>query len=447
MKIFRYLWAAMLISVNYSYADLRPISDEDLGSLTGQALFKLTETPSETDNDIVFSRLTMGLKIEMNSTIEELSLGTFYRQDGVQASVGRTYGVKSIFDSTPNVSSICHYDGRFCDNDIGNFTEWNCTVSECGGIQADPHSNNASPFQVGALVYGNLIGLSGGDKLLAALAQVVNKDGYAYNQPFSNSTLFPSGFEYTSGTDVKLRDVSMGRILNVDGKEIIEDFVIEKPFVEFAYDDATAVRKIVGVRIGFGTATGTQGNAIDVISGFVKPVVTATADATIGKATFSFAPYLGGVRTPGYIDPSKTQLVGGCDGSSDPLGIVCGSVDSAEKIAEASPQAQLFPLQSLKMENSPTFWLSFQSQDVKYNKEKVVRNGESVEYEYEVAKAGAWMNIGALSVQANGSDVDLSQLSNYTGVLADTSKPLHADNYYAANPISARYTDAYFNRL
>jgi hypothetical protein len=393
-----------------TYAELMPIDDDALGELSGQALFKIEENDSQAKpGEVSFTRLTMGLKIEINSTIDEVVLGRYHRNNGQDCTSG----------------------GRFCTNNNPtntNFKKWNCTVSECGGIVSD---GGKDPFAAGALVYGDLIGLSGGEKLAAALAGIIGSDYYAYGKSF-NSNIFPSGFERTTDADIRLRDVTMGRVL---GDNTLEDFIIEKPFVEFAYEGTGASRKIIGTRIGFGKATGTQGNAIDVISGFVQPVVTAKADIGLGStAVFGFAPYLGGVRTPGYISPdnTKTKIVGGCSSAGLLGGVICDSVDTAEEIAKASPQAQLFPLQQLKMEGSPTFWLSFQSKDVTYNSETV----GSQTFNYEEAKAGAWINIGALLPA--GTNITHEQ-ANFTGVVAQTTKPLHPDNYFTANPNSAKY--------
>jgi hypothetical protein len=171
-------------------ADMVSMDDSELGNTAGQALFKLEENVSTTDSDITFNKLTLGLKIETNITIDEVSLGTFYRQDG----------------------NTCTEAGRFCTNDTGSYTQWNCTVSECGGITVDANNNNESPFQAGALVYGDLLGLSDSEKGAAAFASILG-DPYSNNVSFNDDSIFTSGFEYTQDTDVHIRDLTMGRVI------------------------------------------------------------------------------------------------------------------------------------------------------------------------------------------------------------------------------------------
>jgi hypothetical protein len=401
-----------------SIAELTALSDDDLGKLTGQALLKINETASTIagQEDMTFTRLTLGLKIEINSTIDEISLGNYYRQPG--NTCGDT-------------------GGRFCDNTAaGNkYNAWNCSVSTCGGI-TDDHGNN--PFSASAVVYGDLLELTGGEKTAAAWGAITG-DHYASSKPFTDSNIFPSGFERTTGVDLKLRDVTLGRVIeNADGTQTLEDFTMEKPFIEFAYDSSTGVKQVSGLRIGLGTSTGTQGNAIDVLSGFVQPVVTASAEVSFlgipGRGDFTFAPYLGGVRTPGYIHTTKT-IAGGCTPSGVLGSTVCDKVSTGADIAESSPQAQLFPLQGLVMEGSDNVWLSIQSKDINY--EPDTKNG--LTYNYETAKAGVWFNLGALSIYEGGRRLEINELTAATGVTANTTQPKHPDNYFAANPNNVKY--------
>tara|TARA_B100000446_G_scaffold187644_1_gene217522 strand:+ start:210 stop:1544 length:1335 start_codon:yes stop_codon:yes gene_type:complete len=411
-----------------SFADLSPLSDgalsdEALGQVSGQALFKIEETQSSFagQEDISFTRMTLGLKIEMNVNIEEIALGTFYRQPG------------NSCDGT--------FTGRFCDNSVGDFSNWNCSESTCGGI-TDDHGEN--PFSASALVYGDLLGLSTAEVQAATWGSLTG-DHYASSVMFTgdpdknSADYFPSGFERTEGTDIKLRDVTFGRVIeNSDGTQSLEDFVIEKPFIEFVHDDSSGIRKIAGLRVGFGSSTGTQGQAIDVVSGFIQPVINATASATLiglsGTGEFTFAPYLGGVRTAGYIDPNKT-IAGGCTPSGIIGGVVCGNVETAALIAEASPQAQLFPLQNLTLDDSPNVFLSIQSQDINY--ESDTRDG--LTYNYETARAGVWFNLGALSIYEGGRQLGIDELTAATGISGNTSQPRHPDNYFAAHPNSLKY--------
>lgn len=431
-------------------ADLSPLSDDEMSTHTGQALLKIDETaPLAGQADISFTRLTLGLKIEVNQTIDELVIGRYHRDPGTS----------------------CHERGRFCDNTGQPFKKWNCSASECGGFTKDifPDGQERNPFSASAVVYGDILNLSVGDQLGAVFGALLPGQGEgAYNggKPFTDASIFPSGFEHTTDTDIRLRDVSLGRVVHVDenGQRDIngsfrklEPFVIERPFVEFAYDNSNPdVRKIAGLRIGFGSATGSQGNAIDVLTGFVKPVVTARAKVLGGLGEllglvgeFNFAPYLGGVRTPGYIDAEKSHA-GLCEGS----GIICDKVGTGTDIAHASPQAQLFPLQNVALNDSPSFWFSFQSQAVQYASDKVNKDTGEYEIVYEEAQPGAWINLGALGLNrkdsngvyqpldfnakktVDGNEVplhDLNLLSQISGFTANTQQPKHPDNYFGAN--------------
>lgn len=452
----------LLVLSTTSTADLtslsdNALSDEALGLVSGQALFKIEEYDSTSQADISFTRLTLGLKVEMNVNIDELSLGTFYRQ--------------------PGNSCNTTFEGRFCTNNIGNFSEWNCSETTCGGI-TDDHGNN--PFSAAAVVYGEHLELTSSEVQDATFGSL-GGDHYASSVMFKDDPnkdsayFFPSGFERTETTDIKLRHLSFGRVIeerdtngDLTGVQRLEDFIIEKPFIEFVHDDTGGVRKIAGLRVGFGSSDGTQGQAIDVVSGFIQPVITATASANLfglqGSGTFTFAPYLGGTRTAGYIDPDETKtLVGGCARSGSALvsAVVCGKVDTAEKITESSPQAQLFPLQNLVLSKSPNIWISMQSKDIDYESDIGAHpdgSGQQIKFDYETAKAGFWFNLGALGVTYEGGPKDgqtiltkdndglynnLQELSQVTGIAGNTNKPKHPDNYFSAHPSSDKFPQSF----
>lgn len=407
-----------------SLSELIALDDEALSLSTGQALVKIEEESHTQANGQVydFNKITMGLKMELNANIDRISLGRYNRGNGVN----------------------CDSHGAFCDNSSGTYKAWNCSVATCGGVRNDGSGNDS--LSVSPLIYGDLYAKAGIDyNILALTLDVLAKNHYSYSHKFDSSNgekIFKSGFNYTQDTDLALHDVTLGRIKdNADGTQTLENFVFEKPFFEFAYNQTG---KIVGLRTGFGTADGVQGNAIDVFSGFVQPVVTANVRTAVGAVDFSFAPYLGGVRTPGYIHPTKTEIVRGCSGNF----LVCPSVETPAKIAEASPQAQLFPLQALELKKSPTMWLSLQSEDVNYP-DKVIKRinssgvEEEVRYKYETAKAGVWFNLGALSVHADGSKVNITNIAEYTGLAVNTNKPLHPDNYFNAHPNNNKYPQSY----
>ncbi|MFT6189168.1 MAG: hypothetical protein ACJARQ_000975 [Oleispira sp.] len=466
--IFKYLQAVSVLfflSVSLqSSADLtalsdNALSDEALGQVTGQALFKIEEDTVPNTEGITFTKLTLGLEIAMNVNIDELNVGRYYRQGGNTCMAGQ--------------------HGRFCANTSASdpYNAWNCLEDKCGGI--DQYTSDGTPFSASALVYGDLIGLTPGEKTSAALAALDlfgEPNHYKNSAPFTRSDIFPSGFERTSDSDLRLRDMTFGRIKdNPDGTQTIEDFIIQKPFIQFAHEDvivgSETVRKIAGLRLGFGSSTGVQGQAIDAVSGFIRPVVDVYVDAgnIIGiplNGSFTFAPYLGGVRTVGFIDidPTKT-LVSPCDGS----GIVCDKVSNAEGIQSSSPQAQLFPMQNLVLEDSPVVWLSVQSKDVNYPSDTVdVKQDssdpnsptDSVKFDYETAKAGFWFNLGALALTKNGQPVlenyvddngtvttnytneSLAEFNRLSGIQGKTSKPLHPDNYFSLHPNNAKYPNS-----
>lgn len=449
-----------------SIAELVPLEEDALGEVSGQAIFKVSETPSTTQSDITFTKLEIGLKIEINSSIDRITLGNFYRENGK--------------DCGSDLRSCANNPTSFADP---NFAKWACSTGQCGGgvnPNYDPNNPNSvfddgngeNPFSASALVYSDLLGLAGGDLFAGLLDQP-----YVDGQPFSNASVFPSGFQYTGGADVQLRDVTMGRVIdNGNNNFSLEDFVIEKPFVEFAYDTSSGAKEIAGLRVGFGSSTGTQGNAIDVVTGFVKPVVTVTPKVDVLglgtlQATTTFAPYLGGTRTAGYIDPNETT-VGNCNGSSILAGIVCGKVGTAPDLAHASPQAQLFPLQNVGLDDSPAFWFSIQSKAITFEPDIVQidrayaddtqdptgYDGDGLpiyptktvsgEYQlvYEESQPGVWINLGALGLRdQNGNDIilgkqadgsytnSINQLSTVSGFSANTLEPRHPDNYFSQN--------------
>ena len=485
-----------------SLAALEPMSDEAMAELSGQALIKISEYVSEAgqkyasdptkyahykdQKDISFTRVDLGLKLELNANIEELLLGRYHREPG----------------------NKCHDGGRFCDNteaDKAPFNQWNCSVSICGGINKHgvngkyDNDKDFSPFQASALVYGEFFGFTEDQKGEAAASSAAQGEGtvpgllrgllgvtpsaYTNAQDFNNSEFFPSGFNITRDTDARLRDVSLGRVVHVDENGVqkfkadgtpdtnlnthrkLEPFVLDKPFVEFAYDGTGVDRKVAGLRIGYGSATGTQGNAIDVLSGFVQPVITAKASGDIsvigirvsGKATYEFSPYLGGVRTPGYLDPSKS-LPGQCTAEGRLGDRFCEQTATGGSLAHTAPQAQLFPLQNVQLTDSPTFWFSLQSKPVNYNNDKSLTSDNDVrEIEYEQAQPGLWVNLGAYKlIRSDGSAVPFSTtvrnttdnalpldlLRKASGFHASVLKPAHPDNYFSAHANSTNYPQA-----
>ena len=159
--IFKYLQAVSVLfflSVSLqSSADLtalsdNALSDEALGQVTGQALFKIEEDTVPNTEGITFTKLTLGLEIAMNVNIDELNVGRYYRQGGNTCMAGQ--------------------HGRFCANTSASdpYNAWNCLEDKCGGI--DQYTSDGTPFSASALVYGDLIGLTPGEKTSAARGSV-----------------------------------------------------------------------------------------------------------------------------------------------------------------------------------------------------------------------------------------------------------------------------------
>src|SRR5690606_34197569 len=80
---------------------------------------------------------------------------------------------------------------------------------------------------------------------------------------------FEGGYQPDGGIDIKLRHVTMGRL--VDG--VLEPLIQENPYLEFAFD----ANRLVGFRLGFEETWGYQGNIIDVMTGYIRPEITVKA--------------------------------------------------------------------------------------------------------------------------------------------------------------------------
>ena len=167
------LFALMFASVT-SFAELTPISDDELNNHHGQALFRIEDTNGVAQPDgtsLDFTKLTLGLKIEQNVTIDSIKAGRFYRPDGGTSAFadGNTQSCES--------AKICYYD---------QLNPWNCSSEQCGGLDGT--------YSVSGLLYGKVFDdLSGFD-----------------HKEFST---FQSGFDPSNertDIDVILRDVTLG---------------------------------------------------------------------------------------------------------------------------------------------------------------------------------------------------------------------------------------------
>lgn len=91
LKSIPILFLASLSS--HSFAELKPIIDVDLAKISGQGVIEVTEIPlgeiaQPTGNDVAFTRVTMGMDIDINANIDNLVLGEGTRPDGQDNSNG-----------------------------------------------------------------------------------------------------------------------------------------------------------------------------------------------------------------------------------------------------------------------------------------------------------------------------------------------------------------------
>jgi len=378
----------------FAQAELAPISDDELDGHYGQALFRLDETTGVAQPDgtsLDFTKLTLGLKIEQNVTIDRVVAGRFYRPDGGSDAfdVGNTQSCIS--------EKICYYD---------QLNPWNCSNGTCGGLEGT--------YNVAALLYGAVFDdLSGFD-----------------HKEFHD---FQSGFDPTNergNVDVILRDVTLGYVNDNTGELV--DAVVENPYIELAYSNeqdghGNTIRSVEGFRFGFENQNGVMGNAIDVFSGFLVPHAVMKIDIVLDlgilgeiqlpAADLNIDPWVGGVRTAGYIDPNKS-IVNSC------VGLACGFIGELaaggnpaepEGLALASPEAQVFPLQSINLVNAKGFFLAVQKKPVQWPD---LPTGTP-----EVALPGVWINMGG----------------GNSGLQVSNTESWHPDNYFPGHPLDAVY--------
>jgi len=370
----------LLATTSFSYAEMTSISDVELDGYYGQALFRLDEQNGVAQPDgtsLDFTRLTLGLKIEQNVTIDKVVAGRFYRPNG---------GVDAFkLDQTQSCISakICYYD---------QLNPWNCSSEKCGGFD--------DTYHVTGLLY----------------SAIFSDLGLLSEKEFST---FQSGFDPTndrSNVDVILRDVTLGYVNDETGELV--DAVVENPYLELAYGNENGIRSVEGFRFGFENQNGVMGNAIDVFSGFLVPHATMEIKALgLVVADLNIDPWVGGVRTGGYIDPNKS-IVNSC------VGLACGGLgellaggDPATPagLAIASKEAQVFPLQSVGLVNAKGFFLTVQKKPVQWPD---LPTGTP-----EVALPGVWINMGG----------------GNSGLQVSNTESWHPDNYFPGHPLDSVY--------
>lgn len=390
MKIIikRFCTLFILLSVSAgSQAELTAIDDEELNEHYGQALFRIDETNGVAQPDgtaLDFTKLTLGLKIEQNVNIEKVIAGRFYRPDGGTSAYGND-NIQSCFNE-----KICYYD---------QLNPWNCSNETCGGIDGT--------YSVSGLLYG------------AVFDDLTGTD----HKEFST---FQSGFDPSNdraNADIILRHVTLGYVNDESGE--LFDAVAENPYIELAYSNENGIRSVEGFRFGFENQNGIMGNAIDAFTGFLIPhaelsVTLQIIGLNIGAAEINVDPWVGGVRTAGYVDPNKS-VVNSC------VGLACGFIGDAvaggdpstpEGLAGASPDAQIFPLQSLKLVNAQGFFVAVQKKPVQYPD---LPTGTP-----EVALPGAWINMGG----------------GNNGLQVTNNAAWHPDNYFPGHQLNETYAQS-----
>jgi hypothetical protein len=221
---------------------------------------------------------------------------------------------------------------------------------------------------------------------------------------------FPGGFEPDGGVDIKLRDVTMGRVMIKDGKRILEPFIQENPYIEVAFDkNASGIRELAGFRVGSEDSYGIQGNVIDVISGYITPEITAEVIVPVlgNVGTLYMTAPLGGVRTIGFIDEDTADV-------SNNTGGLIQIIEGIAGIEGLAPTAQLYPVQGNYLNHTRAFFLSANSKPIQW--------GAIGGYTPAVTGTGFWLNMGG------------------DGRLEATTRELdHPINYFPGHPKLAKY--------
>jgi hypothetical protein len=194
-------------------AELTALKDNHLGDIYGQAIFEVTnqDVVQPGGDSLEMIKLTVGARIELNANIEEIALGRYWRPAGTACNGGN--GSEGGGGGNP----VCYNDGTNISPDTQNL-KWACTASPCGNTD-----RNVGSYVSSAITHGT-------------------------EKSFN---LFPGGFEPDNGVDIKLRDVTMGRVMWKDGKRYLEPFVQENPYIELAFDEnASGIRQLAGFRLG-----------------------------------------------------------------------------------------------------------------------------------------------------------------------------------------------------
>jgi hypothetical protein len=343
------------------WANLEPLTEQELAASFGQAIFELNEQLVNQGNgsQLNMTRLTMGARVEINANVAELSLGRYWRPEGTNCSGG------------PGGDKVCY--NNIVPESYDDNINWACTAKPCGsvGLPDDAYKSSAFTHDTdGAISFFD----------------------------------FPGGYQPDGGVDIKLRDVTLGQVRDKgNGQYELLPFVQENPYIEFAFDETGASRKLVGFRIGAEDAFGYQGNIIDVISGFIRPNIEAELKlGALPAGNIRLEASLGGVRTIGWLDEKTFDILGG----SFIGGIIAGNPDL---LLSLSNHGQLLPVQSNYLEHTEAFFFSAGTRAIQWSKVGT--------YKPEISRPGFWINLGG-----DG------------GLKAKTQLGAHPVNYFPGHP-------------
>lgn len=336
---------------------LQLMDEDELADTHGQALYEVKDTLVEQPEGAALRmlRLTMGARIEINANVEELALGRYWRPEGTNCS-GGAGGDKVCYNNIIPAT----YDDNI---------NWACTAKPCGSV-----------------------GLSGDNYMTSSLSHGFEKSFFDVE----------GGFQPDGGVDIKLRHVTMGRLIG----DILEPLIQENPYLEFAFDQS----RLVGFRLGFEDTWGYQGNIIDVISGYIYPDITVKAalGGFLGVGTIELAASLGGVRTIGWLDTKNLVLkkTGGITGLL---------VTGPQALVDLSGHAQLFPVQANYLDHTKAFFFSMGTRSIQWS--------EVAGFSPEVTEPGFWLNMGG-----DG------------GLRARTASNNHPNNYFPGHSYGGIYS-------
>lgn len=112
-----------IVVPNFVLAELKPIGDAEMSDITGQAFFSIDKTVNPSNSDISYTRLNLGMDIDIQTNIDKLELGRYDRIDRETGqaeaqpadiiidnmALGYVYKEQYHIDN-PNIPRPKHYD-------------------------------------------------------------------------------------------------------------------------------------------------------------------------------------------------------------------------------------------------------------------------------------------------------------------------------------------------